>query len=335
MIRKLYALALTAALVLGLAACAAGRTSPAASAQAEHAAPEGASETSPARKGPVAEGGGVTLSDGLVLPVPAEYLPLLTVETGETEGDNAHQHTLASVSETKSIQAGQQDHPGEDWGDGWLFSIVRLDQVGLERFLCYDEMGFFFFAADTKGDAYYIMEHPTDVRLYRTTQEAFEDAAGEWSALCQWADSVPGDMIAANESLEAFDASEYWEEGFTYEGEHRLALFTEPDSELGSSALIILSQPAGAGEGRVWCVERVQYLFVAGEEPYTRLNFPAAMGYDMAAGEYYDWLQTQCDAGARPELLTPEGALEEFIHSDAWFYPQRDMADFTFVEAEG
>lgn len=270
------------------------------------------------------------------IPIPTEYLPLLTIETDGEEGDTNHYQTILTVSETKSIEEGQKDHPGEDWGDGWLFSIAELDQVGFERYLSFDEIGFQIFANAEETNRYYMIETPTDVRIFRETEADYTDEdIQEWGLLNEWVLEVPDAIIENNSDLDALDTRVYFS-GFTYEGEHRFALYQEPDAD-GGSTLITLSQPTGAGDGSIWCVERIQYSFTetAYDEPYTRLNFPVAMGYDMTAEAYYAQLQEQCNAGEHPEMLTPEGALDAFIHSEAWLFSSTDINDFEFVTPEG
>lgn len=137
---------------------------------------------------------------GLVVDIPDNVIDLVTIETSG-EGDTEHVRTLISVSETKSIEAGEKVHPGEDWGDGWLFGILELDQEGYEEWSTYDPTGFRFFAKS--DDKYYIYTHPTDVRLMREEQEDYQDAFGEWGMLCEWANTIPEQFVKDN-TLENF-----------------------------------------------------------------------------------------------------------------------------------
>lgn len=270
------------------------------------------------------------------VPIPEELAALLTVDRLGDEADNAHHKTLIRVSETASIEAGEKQHPGEDWGDGWLFSIAKLDQVGLEKYLAYDDSGFDFFAASADGEAYYLREHATDVRLNRNSNEEFNQAMSQWGMLSEWADRITDDILATNPNLVPFDPEEYLGGEYRYPGEHRIAIYEDPNDTSGGNAMVYLSQPVGSGEGKIWCVERVDYLFTPDGEIYSIPVFPASMGHEIPAAEYYDQTQAECDAGQHPELLTPEGALEEFVRtSESWLYDPDDMSLFRFADPVG
>ena len=272
----------------------------------------------------------------LDVPIPEDVEPLVTAAWGAEDRDTSYHTTIVRVSETASLQAGEKQHPGEDWGDGWLFSIARLDRLGLEHYLSYDDSNFDFFATDDVG-AYYIFEHPSDVRLNRATQEEFSRAMEQWGALCEWADGIPAAVLEANPTLTPFTGEEYLSGQLRHEGEHRYVAYEDPDSETHANAMIFLSQPITQGEGGIWCVEGVQYLFTPGGDSYYVPVFPASMGHEKPSAEYYADLQAECDDGLHPELLKPEGALEEFVRtSESWMFdPDRDMSLFRFVEPEG
>jgi hypothetical protein len=53
------------------------------------------------------------------------------------------------------------------------------------------------FAKDAKGD-YYVMYHPTDVRLERETPEKMEEDMDEWAKLNEWARTTLIDEIINN-----------------------------------------------------------------------------------------------------------------------------------------
>ncbi|MBQ4369599.1 MAG: M56 family metallopeptidase, partial [Oscillospiraceae bacterium] len=179
---------LAAALLLGLAACAATG--------AKTKAPKNAFEY-----------------DGLKLTVPEEYAELLVVETGPqiiTAGDTSvvlNDTRLFSVTEKASREAGEKQHPGEDWGDGWLFSITRVSEDTLHEMLCADMSGVSVFAKDKDGN-YYLRLTPTDVRFNRgdgSDMSAYETDLKKWEELNEWAfNSVIPQFMKDNPQLESY-----------------------------------------------------------------------------------------------------------------------------------
>ena len=163
------------ALLLGLALAACGGTGETGGSGAPEE--ESASELS---------GGTVTYAaeGGLILTVPAEYDQLVRVTVPEDSQDG----TLFTVSELASLQWGEKLHPGEDWGDGWLFGIGQVGEQTLHEMLCYDMSGAIPFATDGDG-TYYVFYHPTDVRLVRESYDVDPDSPDfkQWSDLNQWA----------------------------------------------------------------------------------------------------------------------------------------------------
>ena len=175
------------ALILALTACGETAEAPA----------EEPREPAPAAESNVV--GAVTYSnDGLSLPVPAEFESLLDVKTPESSEDG----TLFTVSEKASMEWGEKLHPGEDWGDGWLFSIGRIDEDALHDMLCYDMSGAVPFASDTEGN-YYVFYHPTDVRFVRESYDIDPESEDwkQWSALNEWAWEVQGAFAAENDDV--------------------------------------------------------------------------------------------------------------------------------------
>lgn len=165
---------------LSLSACGGAADAP----SAEEAAPGG--ETSNVV---------IYSNDGLTLSVPAEYDGLVEVKTPE----QSEEGMLFSVSELASLEYGQKLHPGEDWGDGWLFGIERIDEDALHEMLCYDMSGAVPFASDENGN-YYVFCHPTDVRFVREGYDIDPDSEDfrQWSALNEWAWEIQGPFALEN-----------------------------------------------------------------------------------------------------------------------------------------
>lgn len=154
--------------------------------------PEESAESAPA------ETAQNTLVNGAYrLTLPEEYAELLLARTeGLEEG------MLFSVSEKASVEAGEKNHPGEDWGAGWLFSIGAMTEAELNQALCYDMSGREVFAQDGNG-TYYLIYHPTDVRIEREGDITDADME-QWSTLNNWAfEQVPAAFIAENAGLTA------------------------------------------------------------------------------------------------------------------------------------
>ena len=166
--KTVLCIVLAAALALGLAACAA----------------TGAKTKAPKN---------VFEYDGLKLTVPEQYAELLDIETGPqiiTEGDTSvvlDDTRLFAVTEKASREAGEKKHPGEDWGDGWLFSIYRVSEEFLRECLCRDMSGAQVFAKDKDGN-YYLRETPTDVRFNREgdTVDLSSSDWKQWEELLDW-----------------------------------------------------------------------------------------------------------------------------------------------------
>lgn len=138
----------------------------------------------------------VVTNDGLNLSIPAEYAELLAVETPENSEDGM----LFVVSEQASIDAAKAEGSDVE-GAGWLFSIGRIDGEKLHEMLAGEMSGSEPFAVDADGN-HYVFYHPTDVRLIRADNEEMDAAMDEWTALNEWASTIPDSFIAENEGLE-------------------------------------------------------------------------------------------------------------------------------------
>jgi len=135
--------------------------------------------------------------------------------------------------------------------------------------------------------------------------------------------------------LTAYGARELFGLDYTYGGEH-VELGCRFPGEPMDLVILSLSQPAKQGEGGVWCVERVRFVYSQYDWTDTHLVFPAALGYDMTAADYYAQLQAACDAGEHPELLTPEGAALAYARRDAWLFGEDVSAsDFEVLRSLG
>lgn len=188
--QMVWCAALAAALALTLAGCG--------GAGSEEPAPE---ETPAAESQTAEETAGETvtyINGGATLSVPAEYDPLVIVETPEKDPDG----TLFTVTELASREYGEKQHPGEDWGDGWLFSIGRVDENALHEIECYDMSGVYPFAVAGDGSCY-VFYSPTDVRFVRESYDIDSESEdwAQWTALNEWAWTVQEGFMADNEGL--------------------------------------------------------------------------------------------------------------------------------------
>lgn len=255
----------------------------------------------------------------LVINIPKNIMDLVTIEEG-TSSDNPHMTNLFDISETASIEAGQKMHPGEDWGDGWLFGISVVDQIGFEELVGIDIPGYTILAQN--DDKYYIYTHPTDVRLMRENND-YSVGMEEWTMLCEWADSMKDTIIKDNDLLPV----SILDMDYTYDSEHK---YFEYKDEWAHN-IIILSQPVQQGENGIWCVERIEEYY-NGELMYKRFIFPIAMGIQKTAHQYYVELQEKVDNRENLESLHPEKVLENFLNSAAWYYGPTNVSDLIEIE---
>ena len=260
--------------------------------------------------------------DGVEVPVPTEYREFLAIET-EPEAWNEHWTPLISFSHKASVDAYAKDNPGEDAdGIGWVCTLMLLDRIGFEDWASGEKNGSSVFAEDG-AEHYYLINRPTDVRVYA------HDAA--WETLNEWADALPARVIEQN-GLTPYDASELFETDYTYGGSHVDLGYRFPDQPM-DLAILSLSQPVIQGEGGVWCVERIHYVYSDYNFTDTQLVFPVSFGADKSAADYYAELQAQCDAGECPELLTPQGAALDYARRTAWIFGE-DVSETDFERIE-
>ncbi len=322
-------LALCMLLCMLLAGCAKKTDAPVAPATPPEPVPP---PSAPAPQAPKDDGAKIYAVDGLEVPVPAEYADLIVADT-ELEAWDKHWEPLISFAEKESVEQGKRAHPDEDWGDGALCTLVRLDRIGFEKWISEDGTGTDLFARDD-ADNYYLVAHPTDVRLFRESGEYDDETIKAWTALNEWAGTLPEAVIARN-GLTAYDAGDLFGADYTYAGEH-VELACRFPGEAMDCAILSLSQPVKQGEEGVWCVERVRFVYSAYDWTDTQLVFPAALGVDRTAADYYAQLQKACDAGEHPELLTPRGAALDYARRVAWIFGEDVSAsDFELVEAVG
>ena len=184
------------ALVLSLAACgASGNTSSTPAPEAGAAVTAEAAETT--EQAVVTEP--VTYeNEGMKMTVPAEFADKVIVTIPESKEDGV----LFTVSEKASVEAAKAQGYGEEDGMGWLFAIGKDSEETVKRMLCDDMSGQVVFAQNADGE-YYVFYHPTDVRYNRETPEQMEADQDEWTAVCEWADSMRAAFIAENEGLTA------------------------------------------------------------------------------------------------------------------------------------
>lgn len=247
---------------------------------------------------------------GLEIVLPEEHLDALIVTTEFPDAvPDGHHIPLLRVQERASVEALEKDY-GSSEGGGFLFGIVQLDQAGLEEHLLNDYGGVHVFARNKTH--YYAMTHPTDVQFYRSGEASAEEWA-DWETLSALGDDVCQDFLQRN-GLEPYSTAVFYQEPFTYEGDHAYANFYPYqtfDGSLAERYTLVLSQPAAQGEDGIWCVERWYDEFGT-----CYLNFP---GNGLSSTEHYAALQADCDAGDCADLLTPLGAARDFVESSIWF----------------
>lgn len=248
---------------------------------------------------------------GIEIALPTEYLEQLIVDTDFPDAPESWK-PLLSVYERASVEAAQRDWGSSD-GVGFLFGVLAMNQAGYEQYLCEDGSGIEVVAAD--GAVYYAKTFPTDVQFYRADDGIDMETPDwkDWETLSQMDGPVIEDMIRRN-GLTPYDSTEFFSRAFTWEGNHAYLQLCFEDGE--SPYTLVLSQPVRQGEGGVWCVDRWMY---EGANPI--LYFPDS---GLPAAEYYALLQTACDSGEHPELLTPAGAAAAFVRDYFSFEPAEE-----------
>ncbi|WP_308589058.1 hypothetical protein [uncultured Oscillibacter sp.] len=245
--------------------------------------------------------------------LPEEYQELLLVTTDFPDGGaNPHWVQLLLVQEKASVEAARADgFSGE--GDGVLFGISALDQTAFEQLCQGDGSGCEVFARDESW--YYARTFPTDVRFYRSggTVDTQTEDWKTWERLSALGPQVSADIIQRN-GLTPYSLQEFWNQPFTWEGDHAYVKYFRYFTFDGSKReyeTLVLSQPARQGEGGIWCVERVY-----DEYGTVSLTIPAI---DQPMADHYAALQAECDAGQHPELLTPLGAARAYILTPGYY----------------
>lgn len=211
------------ALILSLAACGASGNNTTAEPAAEETEAEATETETETTEEVVEETAAEPITyenDGMKMTVPAEFADKVIVETIESKEDGI----LFTVSEKASVEAGKAQ--GDDFdGYGWLFAIGTIDDETRRQSLCNDMSGQIIFAEDEAGN-YYVYYHPTDVRYNRETPEQMEADQDDWTAVCEWADTMRDAFIQENSGLTAksYDNSDVamalartaYEEGLKY-----------------------------------------------------------------------------------------------------------------------
>ena len=164
------------------------------------------------------------------------------------------------------------------------------------------------------------------MQLYRSGGGFTPEDGALWEELYALGYEVCADFIARN-GLTRYTRAEARSMEFLYDGQHAYIEFYPYFTFDGSTAeahTLVLSQPAGKGEGGIWCVEQEIDLY---GRPY--FCYPAQ---DVPAAEYYTALQAECDAGQHPELLTPMGAAKAWAEAE-WSHIKLADGSFKHVYA--
>lgn len=289
--RRLEAFALVLACLLALAAC--GGETPGGTVDPENPPPY-----------PPFTGQNATFQciDGLYIALPMEYSELLYVDSAFPDAGEGWK-PLLSVYEKESYETAKEEYGG---GGGFLFGFLVMDQAAFEQHISSDGSGIDVFATD--GERYFAYTYPTDVQFCRPGGEI--DTASEdwktWEKLCELGPLVREDFLTSNH-LQSFSVQDFLSR-LDSGGDHVVLKYYPYFPKDGDTRIyyqLLLRQPARQGEGGLWAVE--QWLDVRGNQS---LYFPDS---GKPAAEYYADLQEQCDAGERPELLTPMGAAEAFV----------------------
>ena len=265
----------------------------------------------------------------LTLSIPEEFSDVLGVDKDGREYDSEHNKTVLYVFDKVVAEAAQKQHQGEDWGEGWLFTVTELDQLAYESFVSTFHAASVVFATNHDGTAYYVFDAIPETMATSEENTETSTASVENKSLYDWINNIPEQILLMNEDIVSFDMEAYLTK-YAFDGTHRTALYTSDDGL--TSATIVLGQPVGEGEGKIWAVDTVSYSFGNEEKPNVVRAFPVAIGIEQTANEYYAAQQEQADKGEALELLSAEGALELFVRDGAWMLADRDMEHFSFVE---
>lgn len=240
--------------------------------------------------------------DGLYIALPMEYSELLYLDS-DFPGAGESWKPLISVYEKASYETAMEEYGG---GGGFLFGFLAMDQAAFEQHISSDGSGIEVFATD--GERYYAYTYPTDVQFCRPGGEIDTESEDwkTWEKLCELGPLVKEDFLTSN-NLQSFSVQDFLDR-LDESGGHVVLKYYPYFLKDGDTRIydqLLLRQPARQGEGGIWAVD--QWLDAQGNQ---YLYFPDS---GMPAAEYYAQLQEKCDAGERPELLTPVGAAEAFV----------------------
>lgn len=307
-IRRLTAFSLVLASLLTLAACGGKEAAP-----PDAAPPEKKTD------------GDMILYDlgGVQAALPARYAEQLLVDTDFPDAEEGWK-PLLSVYERASYEYSQSEYGA---GGGFLFGLLSMDRASFEQSLSGGADGMDVFATD--GERYYAYTYATDVQFCRPGGVNNTESAEwkEWEALNEIGPQVREDFLIRN-GLEPVDVQAFLDQPFTYEGEHAYVKYCSwfvVDGDQQVYDTLILSQPVRQGEGGLWCVERRM-------DPQGNLYLYFPDSGKPAARHYAD-LQADCDAGKRPELLTPLGAAKLFAE-ESGYYRADGVVEGSFLLAD-
>lgn len=125
-------------------------------------------------------------SMGYKLTVPAEMADKITVQIpNENANDD---RVIFKAFETKSVEAAKAKG-NDNMSYGLLFGLTIRDENDTRQILA-EGVGGQAPIAKTADGEYIIFHHPTDVRYERATPEDMMKDQDEWTAACEWANSV-------------------------------------------------------------------------------------------------------------------------------------------------
>ena len=247
------------------------------------------------------------LADGLSLAIPQDIADQLLIFYPDQppEGEESSS-SLLSVYEKKSYEQSMEENGFEM---GYLFSVIRYTPVQYEQEYLACQGGFGgldIFARDDEW--YYGWNTATDVQFYRTGGEIGANSQDwkDWEDLYNRMDEIRADFANRN-GLTAYSGAADLNRDFLWEGEHCYVNWHSDDWSW--SMTLLLSQPAGQGDGGIWCVEQ-WYDNNYGNQYWV---WPRT---DMLAADYYAALQEQADRGERTELLDPLTAALAWVRED-------------------
>lgn len=125
-------------------------------------------------------------SMGYKLTVPAEMADKITVQIPKESAND--DRVILKAFETKSVEAAKAKG-AENMGYGLLFGLTIRDENDVRQILA-DGIGGQDPIAKTADGEYIVFHHPTDVRFERATPEDMMKDQDEWTAACEWANSV-------------------------------------------------------------------------------------------------------------------------------------------------